>query len=390
MSPKTSRGGEGKKLNNLCRDSLAEILSFLDSPKDWYNFARTCKELREDLVESPETIWGMINIVFIVTPGIFFTEGFNPDIFRRIKNAKFREGNTHASDVLRLVAKMDGVSLTRMSVGHGKYGMVAELPAMNSIEELSLHGDPPYSEQLMDNLITSLKSMPKLRTLSLRATSFFSADGHATRAMTDFIRGATSLRNVFVRSARAFDEIREIIESPQLEWVSIGHPIRPAQIGAQLMMVARARKTRNDFRLELASGPVVKQFHHSVNRRNGIKFEGNIDSGGARYGSCKKYNRTGEVIESGWYANDRLNGAGMTVVTRGYDGSRFVIRGTFDHGDFTVNPMSLYAKNAETNAEVLIGTGMLDWDYTVRKVINSSTAAAALENFKDDPKSTQS
>lgn len=66
MNPKTT--AKQRKANpfvDIPRDAQAEILSFFNTPKEWYSLMSTCKQLYDDMNDW-QTAWGMENAVFVI------------------------------------------------------------------------------------------------------------------------------------------------------------------------------------------------------------------------------------------------------------------------------------------------------------------------------------
>ncbi len=112
-----ARVGEGKKLSDVCRDSLAEILSFFDSPRDWLNFSHVCSQLHYDLIESHETVWGMRNILFRVSAAELLSASWVHEITPRIQRVICHASGVTPQKILSVLIAIPGAEVKSVTLG---------------------------------------------------------------------------------------------------------------------------------------------------------------------------------------------------------------------------------------------------------------------------------
>jgi len=125
------------KFVDLPRDSLAEILSFLDSPKDWMNISKTCKQMYEDM-HHKETVWGMCNMDFFFQPRILLQR--NALIpFERIYKLHISEDDEKIAGGDLFVVIQDELANLKTLVLDNAFvgdGLVGEFKTKKSVTEL--------------------------------------------------------------------------------------------------------------------------------------------------------------------------------------------------------------------------------------------------------------
>jgi hypothetical protein len=329
MAEKKSRVGEGRKLNNLCRDVLATILTFFGSPKDWRNLSMTCTELHEDLTKAHETLWGMINIVFVIKPTIFFDPTITQDVFTRIKNAKFKSGVVYSEEVFSFVAKIPGAEIDRVSVGAAVVtpttgvwgrrsialssgnGLADGLRTMTKIKELQIRDLGYRTKEVLASVISALCMQTRLQTLSLKGTS--SLNAYAIDHCTDVICGLKTLHNVFLEGIGAEDGLIKIVESPNVKWVSLGNNCNSTRDFNEAIIAAGKKRGSGKICIEIFHGK-NSMYRHSVHGPKSIRLIPDFMANEHGEKICKTFNKSGQLIRSGKLVNGLLDGFGYRAI----------------------------------------------------------------------------
>ncbi len=194
---KIAKQNEGKRLSDLCRDSLAEILSYFDSPRDWRSFFRVCRQLYVDLTESGETIWGMKYIRFDIGPSDMFSQTWDNKIIPRLKDVTFRGGYVSPFQVLNPIVSSPDASIPQI--------YVTSIPKMDrdaNAKFWGLSNPTPIEHLQMDALFLSQPELDefvacanKQKSLSgLFVNDHTDDDDNISTQMTTFVAQSKTLR----------------------------------------------------------------------------------------------------------------------------------------------------------------------------------------------------
>ncbi len=235
---KIAKQNEGKRLSDICRDSLAEILSYFDSPRDWRSFFGVCKQLYIDLTESYETIWGMINICFKIGPSDLLSKSWDSKIVPRLKYIECYHGKVTSLQISNAILCMtEGtVEKIRATDEHRKNTDTDKFwgfTRFNSTKQLLL-GDTFSDPAELDELAECLHKQKSLQYLVVKDHECCNG-ARLSRQMLTFVSTSGSLMS-YSAAMRRFgtdmtDSVVRLIRvaTPALKQITILPTINPEE-----------------------------------------------------------------------------------------------------------------------------------------------------------------
>ncbi len=187
---------KSRTLANLPRDSIAEILSFLDDGRDWSRLSRVCRELHEDL-NMDETKWGMSNMMFYIGADILLDSKARVPL-ERIYKLWFDSSKIGALELYEFIAKkMPRLMSVKLPYNYNK---LHSIEPSETVEKVTFRFDKPFIEMLGSTID---RAFPNLKNIKL----------YYVNALNTY-RGIHDIAGV-VRECKKLETLRIAGDSPQ-------------------------------------------------------------------------------------------------------------------------------------------------------------------------------